>query len=466
MKTLKIGLVTLLALLVLYTGASWYTGMRAQSMLEHSVEESNQRLARMLGGRGVAGNVTVSDYQRGVFSSQVRYTVSLQGLGLVADSTPQTVQVQMDLQHGPFPSDLVSRGDFSPQMIYAQARLLPTPLTQPWFDVAGADAVQMQARIDFAQNGSADLIVAPVSLKTDRNALRFSGGEIHFTIRNRFADSEASGSFASLDVLEDGRDGVRIRDITFTGQSHQGDDAAQSEAQMNAASVDVDLPDVGAAHIENVGIGFAMEQVGTLMDYSVRYGFGDTTFNGRKVGAFDLGLNAKQIDIPAVMALSQALEDAAQDGGEMDPDVLQTHALALLKAQPTIAIDPLRWRMDKGESRAMLTVDLFAQDDDDLDLDDFGLQYVRQANLSVDVSRAMALQVAGLTAGDNSQVMQGMFAMMFDQYASQLQSAGLVRVDGDKVSLNASYRGEDETVELNGRRMSLGEFMMLVMQTF
>jgi len=61
---------------------------------------------------------------------------------------------------------------------------------------------------------------------------------------------------------------------------------------------------------------------------------------------------------------------------------------------------------------------------------------------------------------------RSMFAMMFDQYAERLQSAGIVRVDGDKVSLNATFRNADESVELNGERMPLMRFFMRLGQMF
>jgi len=473
MKNLKIGLVALAALVVLYAAAAWVVGMRAQSMLERIVQENNQRAARMFDGKlGRAGQATIRDYQRGVFSSRLRYTINLQGLvtGLGLDNAPQTeesVEFQLDLQHGPFPWELLRHGEFAPQMMYGQVRLLPTPLTQPWFDVAGEDALRLQARIGFAEDGSADLIIAPIVFKQDDDEVRFSGGQLHFIIANRFADSQATGGFAALDVLEDGYDVVRIRDMTITGRSHQGDEAMQSESHLEAASIDFDLPEVGAVRIEKFGIDVAVEQAAALVDYSVRYRLGGTQFNGRQTGAFDLGFSAKQVDLPSLLALLQTLEAAAQGDGDVDTDALQTQVRSLLKAQPTIAIDPVLWRTDKGESRVALTADLFASDDEDYVMfEDFGLQYVREANLTMDVSRAMALQVAGFTEEKENPLTQAMFGMLFDQYVSRLQSVGLVRVDGDQVHLNARYLGEDESVELNGTRMSLGEFAMLLMRTF
>jgi len=465
MKTLKTALAALAGVVVLYAAAAWYVGMRAESMVEELVERGNARLTRML-GESAAGHAHISDYQRGVFSSQLRYTLDLDGLGLGGDA-PQTVEFQIDLQHGPFPWSLVRGGDFAPQLIAGHIRLLPTPLTQPWFDVAGEDALRAQARVGFSQDGRAQVTIAPIVLEQDGNALRFSGAQLNVTYVNQFADSEVSGGFASLDITEDGQDRVRVRDATITGRTHQDDDVAQSESHLEIASIRVSLDDVPESHVEAFGIDFALEQAGSLMDYSVQYRLGKTNILGRDLGAFDLGISAKQVDVLAVMALSHLLEsvEPGLTGVEIDRDELEAQVGNLLKAQPTIILDPLRWRTDKGESRAALTADLFLpQEDDAVDFDDFGLQYLRQANVSLEVSRTMVLHVAQLLQKNANPLSRAMFAMLFEQYANRLQRAGLVQIDGDTVSLRASYRGEDESIELNGERMSLDELILRMMQ--
>jgi len=169
----------------------------------------------------------------------------------------------------------------------------------------------------------------------------------------------------------------------------------------------------------------------------------------------------------AVMALSHLLEsvEPGLTGVEIDRDALEAQVGNLLKAQPTIILDPLRWRTDKGESRAAFSADLFLpQEEDALDFDDFGLHYLRQAQLSLDVSRAMVLHVAGLVQKNANPISRAVFVVLFEQYANRLQRAGLVQIDGDTVSLRASYRGEDESIELNGERMSLDELMVRIVQ--
>jgi len=466
MKTLKTALAALVGVVMLYAAAAWYVGMRAESMVRDMVERSNARLMRMW-GESAAGHARISDYQRGVFSSKLRYTLDLNGLGLgdVGDAS-QVVEFQVDLQHGPFPWSLVRGGDFVPQLIAGQIRLLPTPFAQPWFDLAGEDALRAQARIGFSQDGQAQVTIAPIVLERQGNALRFSGAQLNVTYVNQFADSEVSGGFASLDITEDGQDRVQVRDATITGRTHQDDDVAQSESHLEIASIRVNLDNMPESHVEAFGLDFALEQAGSLMDYSVQYRLGKTNILGRDLGAFDLGISAKQIDAPAVMALSHLLEsvEPGLTAVEIDRDEVQAQVRNLLKAQPTIVLDPLRWRTDKGESRAALTADLFLpQEDDAVDFDDFGLQYLRQASVSLEVSRTMALHVADVIQKNANPLSRDMFAMLFDQYANRLQSVGLVRIDGDKVSLQASYRGEDESIELNGKRMSLDELAMRMM---
>jgi len=472
MKKIKMWLVALVALIVLYTGVAWVVGMRAQTLLERLVEQNNQRLAHAFGESSDVPRAVMTDYQRGVFSSQLRYSINLDGMGLRDTGDPhQTLQFHVELQHGPLPWDLLRGGDVAPQLIYGQLRLLPTPLTQPWFDVAGEDALRIQARIGFSQDGSGAVTLAPIALKKDDGELRFSGGQVRFTFTDHFVDSESTGGFASLEIVEDGEERVQIRDITVSGKFHRDGDVEQSDSHLGVSSIYLDLSEtVGEVQLENLGIDLAVEQLGSLLDYRVQYRLGGMRVDDLSLGAFDLGVSAKRIDLPALMGVVKALEGIEQGrrrrGATLDFDALQKHVRTLFKAQPTIAIDPLRWRTEKGESHAVLTVDFFASDaDEGVIFEDFGLQYVREANLTLDVSRAMVLHVAGLLSGhDGGDPPPQMLAMLFDQAVGQMQSAGLVRVDGDHVRLQARYHGEDEAVELNGARMSLAEFALLVMR--
>jgi len=465
MKKIKLGLVAVLVVAAAYSAASWFAGKRTQALVEQSLEQVNRHLEQSLSGVVEPLRTSISDYQRGVFSSSLLYTVEL---GALLDM-PQSVQVEVHLHHGPFPWQLLARGELKPLMVYAEARLLPTPLTQPLIDLAGERAIHAEARVDFAQNGNADLTMEPILLKTNGDELRFSGGQVHFFFKNGMRDSTSEGSFAALDVLERGTERVRVRDMRITGQSQQSAAATQSESHLDAATVYLNVPDVGEVQIDQFGIDLASAQAAELADYRFAYRLGATRVDGHNFGALDMGFDARRIHLPALIALMQVLAQM-ENSGDFDMDALIQNSNTLLRAQPTIALEPLRWKTEQGESHARLSVDLFASEDgvelealfDPMEF----LDYVRGAKLDVEVSRAMAVGLASDVAGAGNPIARGMFAMMFDQSAEQLQSAGMVRVEGDKVALSAVFRNADESVDLNGERMPLMDFLLLLAQLF
>jgi len=469
MKKIQLGFVIVFAVIMLYAGASWFAGMRAQSALESVVDRINQHVAQAFPGqRSDAIQLEMTKYQRGVFISTVRYTLHVQG----AKNAPVRFEFQDTVHHGPFPWERVRRGDVSPLLFYSQTRLSPNPLIQPWFDVTDGQPLQIQTRIAFSQDVTTQVDVAPTTFQKGRRSVQFSGGQLTLRFRNRFTDNESTGSFASL-RFTDGRENVQFRDVTLSGQTRQRDDVAQTESQLHVASIALTLSELGDVAMERFGVEFAGEQAGDLVDASVRYHADKVTALGLDLGAFGLGFSAKRIDLQAFSALLQTLQVLDEDEDEDDEeddlfDAVQTHVRTLLEAEPAFVIDPVRWTTHKGESRVLFSMDLFAPDEDVFEIiENYGLQTLRQAHLAVDVSRAMALHVAGLLPGnDGGDAAQRMLPVLFDQYAAQLQRAGLVRVDGDTVSLQLHYRGEDESVELNGQHMSLGEFVMRVMQTF
>jgi len=464
MKKIKLGLGVVLGLIALYVGATWIVGVRAQSMLTHAVDQVNERIAQALRGK-ISGDarLEITEYRRGVFSSSVRYVLHIPGV----DDAP--VVLQDTLEHGPWPWTRVRSGDLSPLLLHSETRLLPTAFTQPWFDAAQDQPLQARTRVGLSLDTRSELRLAPVVFKQDDFDLQFGGGQIMLNFANRFTRSDGGGSFAAFHYA-DARDSLQIRDITLSSQSQQRDGEMRSHNQLNAATVTWMLYDAQALKVENFGIETLATQLDALMDLNLRYRLGKVTLQDRDLGAFDLGLSAKRMNVVAARTLASLLERMQQDAYESDEDedndfdTLQKQVHALLEPEPALAVDHFAWTTAQGESRMALTLDFFAaQQDGEISFEDMGLQYVRQANLTLDLSRTMALHVVDLMA-DDKPMMPGMFAALLDRYAQQLQSAGWIRIDGDRLSLQASYRGEDESVELNGARISLQEFAVNVMR--
>src|SRR5690606_28369340 len=156
----------------------------------------------------------MGDYDRGVFSSRARYTV------MVRDGDNQFEFALRDhMQHGPFPWDLVKRGDFAPKLAYSRSQLDDSGTVRRWFDASrGAMPLEVDTRIGFGGSGVSVWRFAPLEWAVEDESLAFSGGQIEVTFTNEFRESDANGKFGSLTVGDDGQL-LTLKDISLQSRT-------------------------------------------------------------------------------------------------------------------------------------------------------------------------------------------------------------------------------------------------------
>src|SRR5690606_6199695 len=90
-------------------------------------------------------------------------------------------------------------------------------------------------------------------------------------------------------------------------------------------------------------------------------------------------------------------------------------------------------------------------------------EIIQLAGLDLKLSKAMFVQAFGQAAEgtDDRLQMEMMGSELFDQYANELQEAGLVTIDGDVATGSVLYK--DSKVTLNGETMSVQELVQRVM---
>jgi len=137
----------------------------------------------------------------------------------------------------------------------------------------------------------------------------------------------------------------------------------------------------------------------------------------------------------------------------------------VLDSKPQLAVDPLVWKNDKGESRLTVSVDLARPVDPSAAGDTATLlaQMIKQLDLNVVVAKPMFIQTFSQLQGGASQdgraAMMG--AMLFDVYTGRLARAGLVAMDGGNAAIRLRYG--DNNVEINGKKMPVVEFVQRVL---
>jgi uncharacterized protein YdgA (DUF945 family) len=456
-----------------YAAGSWYVGKRAQDVVERAVQQANERAAGMLGPGAANGTlkVVINDYRRHVFSSDVLLSIEFKGPdGKAADFT-----LRDHLDHGPFPWSALRAGRYQPLLAYSQSQLIPTAATQPWFDaLKGESPVTALTRVKFSGAIESRWRFKPLQYKNADGDVNFGGAFMSVDAAGDGKNGKFSGRLPSLAVAfpDSGErfevQGFELHSVT----SSPAADATQIKTDGQIQNLYV-VPQQGAAtvHVQKLGFRFDSSQKGSLLDATLRYDLGRIGVGTADLGSVTLGSGATRLDTQALAALAAEYDalrakhgdDVGLSMSDAEADALRQKALGLLDSHPVLALDPMVWKNDKGQSSFALKLDLAAPQGSapgaaSPGFQDLLPQALQQIDFKLSISRPMFIEAAAQLAKSSGQPATPLLgAMLFDQYAGKLQAQGLAQMQGDTVT--AAIRYSKGRVEANGKDMSVEDFV-------
>ena len=96
-----------------WVGATWYTGKRIEESSQRRLAEVNEKLAKVTPLFGL--RIDQIKYERGLFSTQARYGLSLLKNDKSLDVLPDgMIEFDATIEHGPFPKGALARGASRP----------------------------------------------------------------------------------------------------------------------------------------------------------------------------------------------------------------------------------------------------------------------------------------------------------------------------------------------------------------
>lgn len=464
-RSLKTAAGLVAALALAYTGASWYAGRLAQDRVEAWVEQANQEIAAQWASADPRPVLTIQDYRRGVFSSDIRYGFEFRD----DEGHDQTLGLHDALAHGPWPWAAVRQGEWRPAAAWSLIEPLPGGLWQPWFDAlpAGTAPWTLRSRIGFDGGVAARWRLEPVRLADDR--LDFSGGLVRIDYDPGARQTAVSWHVDRLAAF-DADSGVRVRfeGLDFDGSTtRSGESDLQSRQQARFGQVRVDVPDAPSMAFVGPSLRSDTARTGSLLDSRLAYDLGQLQVDRKDLGRITLALSAEHLDVPGLQALAGELErlnaKGESDAGLSDEDRRRLRALVVpvLASGPRLALDGLRWETPQGASELKALAEFRpAAEDAPQDLGGLIESAIRQLSAQLSLSKPMLLQVVRQTQGGGEggpDMAVALVSMLFDQYAGRLERQGLAQRQGDAVT--ADYRYADGQVTANGRPMSPAEFM-------
>ena len=461
-RSLKTGAAVVAVLALAYGGASWYAGRVAQDRIQEWVDHANQEIAAQWSSADPRPVLTIQTYQRGVFSSDIRYGLQFRD----DEGRDQNLSLHDALSHGPWPWAALQRGEWRPAAADSRIEPLPGGLWQPWFDAlpAGTAPWTLQSRVAFDGGVTAHWRVEPVKLSDDR--LDFSGGLVNIDYDPHTHQATVSGQVDRL-VAFDADSGVRVglEGLAFDGRTtYDGDTDLQSHQQAHFGQIRIDVPDAPPVALIGPALRADTARTGSLLDSRLTYELGQIQLDQRDLGRVTLALSAEHLDVPALQALAGALEqiqtaDDAEEGlSDEDQARLRALTVPVLAAGPRLSVDGLRWETPQGTTELKALAEFHpAPDDAPQDLGGLIESAIRQLSARLNLSKPMLLHVVRQTqAADGADMAVALVSMLFDQYTGGLERQGLVQRQGDAVT--ADYRYAEGQITANGRTMSPADF--------
>ena len=349
MKKSVVAVGVIVALGVIWTGASWYTGKQLESRLAEMMTQANSEIKRSAPEAGL--ELSYQNYQRGVFTSHMQVVVK-----------PVAGNQNAWLKPG-------------------QSVLVNNEVTKPIFDMAKNESpFEINTRISYAGDTHSDIDLKALNYEQGTDKVAFSGGNFQLDADRDGKNVSLTGDAASglVNSVNEYNQKVQLtfNNLKASGNSRMTDfDERIGDQKLSLDKIAIAIEGKEMAVLEGMDLDGKSDvskdgkSINTQLDYSLK----SLKVQNQDLGTGKLSLKIGNIDGQAWHEFSQKyskesqalLTDAAL---QQNPQAYQQQAMTvlfnnlpiLLKGEPVITVAPLSWKNGKGETNFNLS--LFLKD--------------------------------------------------------------------------------------------------------
>ncbi|QTC01234.1 YdgA family protein [Alcaligenes sp. SORT26] len=475
------GLVTLVVVLAaVYGGSTWYTGKKTEALVSGKVAEFNTLAAEQLQQMGMNESVVMNvvDYQRGVFSSTARYTITVKPAD--AQEKPLELTFEDKISHGPLPMSALALGNFTPVAALSHSTLVKTKDTEGWFKLTG-DKTPLWADSLVGFDGAVDSNMHFEAIKHQGDEIKvdFSGGQLRTKAGGKSKDIVVTGSFPKLFVDDISADPLKLEADNFMVDFKQNGDINVNGTQVGKLSVDnikMQTAETDGITFKQIALNSDAVTKDSISDTKISYQLSDLVFEDKiKLGSAELVMSFDRVSAPAISALSKLVSDSnlQNDLDSVDSataDKMMELVLQALENKPVLRVEPLRWYTAAGESKATLRMD-FQKPNASLqelkESPELWVEAIPAAQLDVLISKPMLRDLAtemdkaeGMSAEEGN---AAMLDMILDAAVAPYAESKMLKNDENGVSTAIKYDGKDRVFDINGQRFTSEQLLGLVL---
>jgi uncharacterized protein YdgA (DUF945 family) len=484
MKKSLVALSIIVVLGAAWTGASWYTGKLIEQRMSALVDNANRLLKSHLPKFRV--KLGYENYQRGIFSSKIRYVLRADG-SVTTDDAPlkpgDEVAFQEIIDHGPFPFAQLKKFNLLPSMASVHTELENTAATKGLFDITkGKSLFTAESRISYGGDTTSTIDVIPLDYQKDKSALKFGGAAIKADVSHDMETINLDANSGSVIIRGPNQLGqtkeIQLLGISLKSQTQTGPfdlDLGNQNLVLKQIKVAVDGKD--SLLLEGITLATLLDEKDSNLNGRVDFAINALKIQSVDFGSGKLSLNIDKLDAKSLREFADHYNQQAvamsQQVQTMDPiayqqqktDILLQNLPLLRKGNPSISIAPFSWKNSKGESTFTLSLNLDLTDpvqasSPAISREKLITRTVKSFDLNLSIPLAMATETAARLT-----LLQG-YSAEESQKVAELQINGLAEI-GQIFKLTTLKEGvigsrfhyAENQVDLNGSKMSLQEFI-------
>lgn len=466
---------TLATLGLAWTGASWYTGQQVESWYRAETDKANALLKEA--GFPADISLAVASYERGIFSSTVHYALRLPELCGV----PKEVVFIDTLSHGPFPLAQLKQGKLQPALFASHGVLQNDAGTAPLFAAAQGEPLTTTATASFSHDIRAQVVVAPLSIKTGSENITMAGARIDILSLNEGKSINGTGTIDSLEIAS--TDGAMQGKSKAEGISFAFDTARHGESTLFLGQNDVGVKSMkvsvnGAAVLSVADLAEVTVTSEKDQKLSVRHtlNVGSWDIMGVGMPVVSSAFEVNSLNISAMKPLSKlyyswmfqamcsanSADDSVPELSAEQQKTLNTALHTLLADKPSFTWSPLEFKNQDGEIRFDMAAVLSKADglsatatSQELlanSVQSFNAKLVMSKPLLIGIGYE-AVKKINLMAIDEA-TLKNEVTQQVERLSKQALATGFFSLDNDKLSSTLNY--DQGVLNINGQTMPPG----------
>lgn len=452
---------------------AWYTGGKAEDIMRAKVAEINTKVKASYGLDDADGpTLELMQYERGFFSSQAKYRLNLAAVAANLSSVElapeqSSLEFSDQLEHGPFPWSRLKRLQLLPVMAFSQSTLLPTPLSQPWFDLTqGKSPMQTETSLGYSGQMDGQLTLQAFENTEDGAQVKFSGLTSQFTANESGKNFAFDGKSDSLSIAIKNNN-VQMQGLSFKAQSNEGKfGVGLGNAFMQIKNIEVSEGGKSVFAYQDWAVTSVATEDHENIQAEVRQKIGNIKIGGIDFSNFNFDINVANINGMAIKNIIELSEKQDEDSSS-NLDLITEQAFNILAGKPNFEIGS-SIKTSNGQGALKFTVNLTKPDLPLAALAANPIQVLEQANLKIDISNSFINDVVDAfilnTSKNRSMDPAAIKAKVMESIEAtkaKLIAQNLIKIEGDTISLLINYK--DNNINWNGVQIPMNMLPMILM---